>query len=169
MKEEEKIVIVSGYFNPLHSGHVSLFKGAKKLGDKLIAIVNNDKQVKLKGTFPFMRERERKAIVGAIKYVDLAYISTDKDKTVNKTIEELHSLLKTKNNSFIFANGGKRKRNLPEYDACKKLGIKMVFDVGGIRKQSSSCLIQKTKICEKHEKALNYCDDCLREARSQKK
>ncbi len=147
--DKKTVVIVSGYFNPVHSGHVSLFEEAKKLGDKLVVIVNNDEQVKVKGTFPFMNEKERKIIVSAFSHVDLAYLSIDEGRTVSKTIKEVYNLLKEDCSSFIFANGGPRKKNdLPEHDTCKELGIKVVFDIGGHRKQSSSWLIQNTKKCD---------------------
>ncbi len=161
MKKKETIVIVSGYFNPIHFGHISLFKEAKKLGDKLVVIVNNDKQVTVKGSFPFMKAGERKSIIESISYVDMTYLSLDKDRTVCKTIEELHDLLKGEVSEFIFANGGPRKKgSIPEYETCTKLGIKMVFNVGGVRKQSSSWLIQNTGKCEEHGKELIYCEDC---------
>jgi cytidyltransferase-like protein len=162
MKNKRKAVIVSGYFNPVHAGHISLFEEAKSLGDRLIVIVNNDEQVKVKGHFPFMNEKERKIIIQSIKYVDLAYLSIDMGRSVSKTIEEIHNLLKEEYDSFIFANGGPRKKGtVPEYDTCKKLGIDMIFDIGGYRQQSSSWLIQNTRRCESHEEDLEYCKDCV--------
>ncbi len=160
MKDKKTAVIISGYFNPVHSGHASLFEEAKKLGDKLVVIVNNDEQVKAKGTFPFMNEKERKIIISAFRHVDLAYLSTDTGRSVSKTIEEVYNLLKEEYFSFIFANGGPRKRNdLPEYDTCKELGIKVVFDIGGHRKQSSSWLIQNTRKCDEHGEQPSCCSD----------
>lgn len=135
-KDKEIVVAVSGYFNPLHIGHIKLFEEAKKLGTKLVAIVNNDEQVKLKGSFPFMSEKERIEIVASLGMVDNAILAVDKDRTVCKTVE----LIKPD----IFANGGDRTRkNIPEVEVCRKIGCKMVFNVGGGKIQSSSWLIEK--------------------------
>jgi len=135
--KKEVIVVVSGYFNPLHIGHVRYFKEAKKLGTKLIAIVNNDEQVRLKGSISFMNEKERMEIISSLKSVDKAILSIDKDKTVCKTLE----LIKPD----IFAKGGDRTlNNIPEKGICKKLNVKMVFNVGGEKSQSSSRLINKS-------------------------
>lgn len=135
--KKEILVSVSGYFNPVHIGHIRMFKQAKKLGDKLIVIVNNDKQVKLKGSTPFMNEKERMEIVKAIKYVDKVILSIDKDKTVCKTLK----LLKPD----IFAKGGDSNRdNVPEIEICKEINCKVVFNVGyGGKIQSSSWLLGK--------------------------
>lgn len=142
--EKQTIVVVSGYFNPVHKGHIKLFKDAKKLGTRLIVIVNNDKQVKLKNSVPFMNEVERAFIIENLKPVDIAYISIDTDKTVCKSLENLFT--KTHHN-VLFVNGGDRKsvKDIPEAKICKKLGIKMVFNVGGKKTQSSSSLLSKVK------------------------
>jgi cytidyltransferase-like protein len=131
-----KTVCVSGYFNPIHSGHISLFKKAKKLGDYLIVIINNDSQVKIKGTVPFMEAKERAEIIKNLRMVNKVIISIDKDKTVCKTLIKI--------NPDIFANGGDRKnpKDIPEQEVCDKLGIKMVFNVGGNKTQSSSTIIK---------------------------
>lgn len=133
-KKKNIKVAVSGYFNPLHVGHLEMIEKAKKLGDYLVVIVNNDKQVKLKGRVPFMNEKDRIKIIKALKDVDEVFLSIDKDKTVCK------SLAKVKPD--IFANGGDRKNlnDVPEYEICQKLKIKMVDGLG--RKiRSSSILI----------------------------
>ena len=126
---------VSGYFNPIHKGHIELFREAKKLGDKLVVILNNDDQVKLKGSKAFMEEQERKAIIEAIRHVDEVVISIDEDGTQRKTIEMLKP--------HIFANGGDRRNegDIPEAEICRKYGIQMVFNVGGNKVQSSSWLL----------------------------
>ncbi|MCK5460136.1 adenylyltransferase/cytidyltransferase family protein [Candidatus Parcubacteria bacterium] len=135
--ESKKIVVaVSGYFNPLHTGHLKLFKDAKKLGDYLVVIINNDSQVIVKGRVLFMPENDRAEIVSAIKWVDKAFISIDKDISVCKSLKEI--------NPDIFANGGDRhESNLPEAALCKELNIKMVDNVGGDKLNSSSALIKK--------------------------
>lgn len=134
----KKTVVVSGYFNPVHQGHIKMFQKASKYG-KVIVILNNDKQVKIKGSVPFMKQSERKVILESIKYINKVIISIDKDGSVCKTLE----LIKPD----YFANGGDRKAgNIPEYDLCKRLNIKMLFNIGGRKTQSSSKLIKQ---CQK--------------------
>jgi len=137
MKDKKEIIVaVSGYFNPLHIGHIRMFEQAKKLGTKLLVILNNDKQVKLKGSVPFMDEKERMEIIKALKAIDEVILSIDKDKTVCKTLK----LIKP----HIFANGGDRKLdNIPEVDICKEINCKMIFNIGrGGKIQSSSWLLK---------------------------
>ena len=144
MKDKKEIIVaVSGYFNPVHIGHIRMFKQARKLGDKLIVIVNNDKQVKLKGSVPFMDEKERIEIIKALKAVNEVILSIDKDKTVCKTLK----LIKP----HIFANGGDRnQKNIPEVDVCKEINCKMIFNIGrGGKIQSSSWLIENANINDK--------------------
>ena len=127
---------MSGYFNPLHTGHLKLFEDAKKLGDYLVVIINNDSQVIIKGRVLFMPEKDRAEIVGAIKWVDKAFISIDKDRSVCESLKAI--------SPDIFANGGDRHEgNLPEAALCKELNIKMVDNVGGDKLNSSSILIKK--------------------------
>jgi len=129
-----KVVAISGYFNPLHSGHLDYIQAAKEHGDKLIVIVNNDKQVELKGSVPFMNEKERMKVVNSIKGVDEVVLSIDEDKSVCKTLQKIKP--------YLFANGGDRNvNNIPEDDVCFELGIKTIFNVGGKKNQSSSKLI----------------------------
>lgn len=137
-----KRVIISGYFNPLHKGHIAYIRAAKELGDHLTVIVNSDYQVKLKGSVPFMDENERMEIVRSIRWVDDAVLSIDKDGSQCRTLEHLKNLYK--GDEIIFANGGDRtKENIPEM---KVNGVCFVFGVGGTEKmQSSSELIRKTK------------------------
>lgn len=158
----KKIIIVSGYFNPVHSGHIELFNSAKKLGDKLVVILNSDNQVKLKGSFPFMNEKERKKVVEVIEYVDDVFISIDKDKTVCETIEKIHKKFFKEGVEFVFANGGDRKMgDVPEDEVCKALDIKMKYNIGGGKSQSSSWLIGKAKKCKEHNEDLIYCEECF--------
>lgn len=133
---EEVIVVASGYFNPLHVGHIRYFKEAKKLGTKLIVIINTDEQAKIKGSTLFMEEKERAEIISSLKFVDDVVMSIDKDKTVRKTLE----LIKPD----IFTKGGDSTLdNVPEKEVCERLGIKIVLGVGGGKVQSSSWLINK--------------------------
>src|SRR5260221_4703955 len=127
----KKIVISSGFFNPIHIGHINLIKEAKELGDLLIVIVNNDEQVKIKGSMPFMPEQERIEIVKALKYADEVMLSIDKDGTV---AESLKAVAKKYSGEFIFAKGGDRNfDNLPENEkmVCQEFNIKIVNNVGG--------------------------------------
>lgn len=135
-KKKSTVVAVSGYFNPLHVGHLEMIERAKKIGNKLVVIVNNDYQVKLKGSVPFMSLADRVKIISALKAVDEVFVSIDRDKTVCK------SLAKVKPN--IFANGGDRKSlgDVPEFPICQKLGIEMVDGLGK-KIRASSELIKK--------------------------
>lgn len=136
-----KIIITSGYFNPIHKGHINLLKGAKKIGGFLVVIVNNDKQVKLKGGVPFMEEKERVGIIKSLKYVDKAFLSIDRDKTVAKSLEYI---AKKYRGSLYFAKGGDRNfDNIPEKEknVCQKFNIKVINGVGGGKVQSSSWLL----------------------------
>ncbi|MDD4409932.1 MAG: adenylyltransferase/cytidyltransferase family protein [Candidatus Pacebacteria bacterium] len=141
MKDGKKVVCVSGYFNPLHIGHISLFARAKELGDYLVVVVNSDHQVDLKGSIPFMKEDERAAIISNLRMVDEVVISIDMDKTVCKTLEKVHP--------DVFANGGDRKSesDIPEKEVCDRLGIDMVFGVGGNEKQQASSELIKNAAC----------------------
>lgn len=147
----KRIVITSGYFNPLHVGHINLLREAKKLGDILVVIVNNDKQVRLKGSAAFMPEQERLEIVGAIKYVDEVFLSIDdyaegKHVPVSKSITEIAK--KYPGAEILFAKGGDRNSgNIPEseVEVCKKINIKIINGVGGDKVQSSSQLLSKIK------------------------
>ena len=137
-----KAIIVSGYFNPLHKGHLELFEKAKALGDQLWVIVNSDLQRKLKGSKEFMDQDERLIIVSAIKYVDRALISKDQDKTQCSTL----AYLAEKNNQkfeLIFANGGdQNNESIPESEVCKEKGIGLIEGLGD-KIQSSSWLLKK--------------------------
>lgn len=135
-------IIVSGYFNPIHKGHLELFHKAKALGDVLIVIVNNDKQRELKGSKEFMLEKERALIVSELRVVDYVELSIDNDRTVCKTLEKVFKDFKIKY-SLHFANGGDQNNDsIPEADICKKLGISLVEGLGE-KIQSSSWLLNK--------------------------
>lgn len=135
-----KIIINSGYFDPLHVGHIECMELSKKIGDKLIIILNNDMQVKLKKGKPFMPEEERKKIVESLKPVDEVLVSIDKDKSVCESIKTLAE--KYKGHEIIFAKGGDRfSDEIPEAKICKNFGIKIVDNLGK-KIQSSSWLIK---------------------------
>jgi cytidyltransferase-like protein len=140
MKKNQKIVAVSGYFNPLHVGHLEMIERAKKLGNYLVVIINNDYQVELKGAVPFMPAKDRMRIIAALKGVDQVFLSIDRDKTVCKSL--------TKIKPDIFANGGDRKSigDVPEYGICQKLGIKMVDGLGKKIRASSILIARATAL-----------------------
>ena len=133
-----KIIINSGYFDPLHIGHLECMELSKPLGDKLIIILNNDHQCSLKKGKPFMPQEERKKIVESLKYVNEVLIAIDKDKSVCESIKAIAE--KYKENEIIFAKGGDRFSNeIPEAKVCKEYGIKIVDNLGK-KIQSSSNL-----------------------------
>jgi cytidyltransferase-like protein len=139
---KKKAIIVSGYFNPIHKGHIAYFNNAKALCDVLFVIVNSDLQRGLKGTKEFQKEAERLFIVQNIKAVDTAIISIDEDRTVCKSIRFLYE-----NNKeiydFGFANGGDQNNNsIPEVPVCQELGIQLIEGLGD-KIQSSSWLLNK--------------------------
>ena len=137
----KKLIIVSGYFNPLHIGHIDYFENAKKGFDKLIVIVNNDFQRKLKGSKKFMDEDERTLIINELSITDKVYLSIDKDPTVKKSLEKIHSNLGT-NYELYFANGGDQSnKSILEVKICKKLNIDLIDGLGE-KIQSSSWLFK---------------------------
>jgi cytidyltransferase-like protein len=141
-KKIKKGMIVSGYFNPLHKGHIEYFINAKQGVDDLIVIVNNDFQRKLKQSKEFMIEDERLFIVKNLKMVDMCFLSIDKDRTVMKTIELIHTEL-NKEYKLYFGNGGDQNNDvIPERNICNKLSIKLVDDLGG-KIQSSSWILKE--------------------------
>ena len=139
---KEKGIIVSGYFNPIHKGHLEYINNAKACADKLFVIVNSDHQRELKGSKGFQDEEERMIIVSNIKAVDEAILSIDKDRTVIKTIEKIwknHS----KKYDLAFANGGDQNNDtIPERAICQKLNIQLIDNLGD-KIQSSSWLLKK--------------------------
>ena len=140
MKREA--VIVSGYFNPLHVGHLELFENASSEGAFLIVIVNSDLQRELKGSKEFMSEDERLKIIKSIKGVGSALISIDKDSTQNETLRYLHELY-SRNWDLHFANGGDQtNETIPESVVCNELGITLIDGLGD-KIQSSSWLLNK--------------------------
>ena len=139
-----KAIIVSGYFNPLHKGHIQLFHLAKNKGDKLFVIVNNDKQRILKGSNEFMLENERLLILNELNITDKVILSTDKDQTVCNSLEKIHSKF-SKEYILRFANGGdQNNEGIPEIQLCKKLGIELIDGLGQ-KIQSSSWLLKKNE------------------------
>ena len=137
------IVAVSGGFDPIHIGHIRLFRRAKKMGKKLVVILNNDNWLRKKKGYVFMNQNERKAIIKAFSTVDEVILT--KHKKDDEDMSVCAELRKLK--PHIFANGGDRNiNNISEMAVCKEVGCKMVFGVGyGGKIQSSSWLLKKFK------------------------
>ncbi len=139
----KRVIITSGFFNPIHIGHINLIKEAKKLGDFLVVIINNDAQVDVKESAHFMPEKERVAIIKGLKDVDEVFLSVDKDISVAKSLRAVAK--KYKGKEILFAKGGDRNiNNIPESErkVCQEFNIKVVSGVGGGKVQSSSWLVR---------------------------
>jgi len=138
MAKIKTLVIASGYFNPLHRGHIEYLKRSKELGDSLIVIINNDMQVGLKGSKVFQDELERKDIIDELKSVDYSLVSIDDDRSVNRSIEFIYKFLKA--DKYLFTNGGDQfGDSILEKELCNRLGIELVDGLGD-KIQSSSHL-----------------------------
>lgn len=139
---KKKAIIVSGYFNPIHKGHIEYFINAKSYGDELFVIVNNDIQRALKESKEFQTQEERVFIVENIKAVDKVFLAIDDDRTVCQTIKDVFN---NHNNEyeFAFANGGDQNNNsIPEVTVCVESGIELIDGLGE-KIQSSSWLLNK--------------------------
>lgn len=138
--ERPTAVIVSGYFSPLHVGHLDMIDAAADLGDRLLVVVNNnDQQLAKKGKL-ILDEQDRLRIVSALRAVDDAMIAVDADRTVSASLEVLAE--RYADHELVFANGGDRKPEfVPEAEVCERFGIRMEFGVGGDDKADSSTRI----------------------------
>lgn len=134
--KKETIVAVSGGFDPIHVGHLRMFEEAKKLGTKLIVILNCDAWLVRKKGRAFMNQEERAEIIRGFTCVDDVFILESGRNDVSEAIEKIRP--------HIFANGGDRKeeKDIPEAEICKKLGVQMIFNVGGGKIRSSSDLLK---------------------------
>lgn len=141
---KKSAIIVSGYFNPLHKGHIELFKKAKSICEYIFVIVNNDYQRNLKGSREFMLEEERVLIIEELAITDKVILSIDMDKTVVKTITKIFNEYSS-HYDFTFANGGDQTINsIPETKKCNELGIKLIDGLGD-KIQSSSWILNKNE------------------------
>jgi cytidyltransferase-like protein len=142
-----KVVILSGFFNPLHGGHLDMIEAAALMGDKLVVIVNNDIAQVLKKGKIILNEQNRARLIGALRAVDEAVISVDEDLTVVKSIQMVAT--QHPDDQLVFANGGDRDsvKVIPETEVCNNYGIEMVFGVGteirGLVKPDSSTRINQ--------------------------
>ncbi len=142
-KRSYVLVAVSGGFDPVHIGHIRMFEKAKKLGDKLVVILNNDNWLKQKKGYIFMPALERKELLEALWMIDRVVLTEHKRDT--KDMSVCDTLRKIRPDMFV--NGGDRKfDNIPEVSVCKEIGCKMIFNVGrGGKIQSSSWLVDRYK------------------------
>ena len=131
-------VVASGYFDPLHKGHLEYLQEAKKLGDRLIVIVNNDVQTALKKGKSFIPQDQRVAIIKSLSFVDEVFLSIDTDASVCKSLSVLRP--------DIFAKGGDRNvGEIPEGQICRDLGIKLVDGLGAKIESSSRLIAEASK------------------------
>ncbi|MCS7114873.1 MAG: adenylyltransferase/cytidyltransferase family protein [Nitrososphaerota archaeon] len=138
---QERKVLVSGFFDPPHRGHIAYLREAKKLGDKLVVLVHRDECCVKKKGYCFMPLEDRVAVVEAVRYVDEVVICEP-----NCDLTTCDALLKVR--PYVFAKGGDRTPdNMPkcELELCEKLGIEIVYGVGGQKVQSSSWLVENCK------------------------
>lgn len=143
MERTKTLVIASGYFNPLHKGHIEYLNRSKALGDFLCVIVNNDLQRELKGSSEFLKQDERKFIVQNLKSVDSVMVSIDNDRMVHRSIEFIVNWRGASFSKILFTNGGDQlTAAAKEKEMCEQLGIEMIFGLGE-KVQSSSWLLNK--------------------------
>jgi cytidyltransferase-like protein len=149
-----KIVLVTGGFDPLHSGHIEYFKSAKKLGDLLVVGINSDAWLSRKKGAPFMPEQERNGIVKNLSMVDRTIFFNDRDGSAKEAIRDLRALYP--NDQIVFANGGDRtQENIPEMDI-KDDNLVFAFGVGGENKMNSSSWILQEWKTPKTERVWGY-------------
>lgn len=139
IQQPHKIVITSGYFNPIHRGHIELLELCALEGDRLIVIVNNDSQAILKKGKIVIPLEDRLAVVQSLIMVDHVMVSIDLDATVRRSLRHIRAGFP--NAELVFAKGGDRlSTEIPEAAVCKELGIE-IKDGFGAKVQSSSNLI----------------------------
>ena len=158
---KKSVIILSGGFDPVHKGHMRMFREASNLGHQVIVGLNSDSWLARKKGKPFMEFYERKEILEGIKYISNVLPFNDSDDTAKELLHRVRTMYNsgTFNHSYndtnptgrndyqiYFANGGDRgKGNVPELDVCKELDVTMLWGVGGGKIQSSSWLINGGK------------------------
>lgn len=141
--DQESLAIVSGYFNPLHVGHLRMITAARGLADRLLVIVNNDRQQLAKSGRIICPLDDRMEIVAALAVVDEVVPAVDDDASVNASLAQVRAAYP--GCRLIFANGGDRSEPsaVAEYDTCSRLGIEVVLGVGGTEKADASSRINR--------------------------
>ena len=138
------VIIVSGGFDPVHKGHIRMFREAANLGANVIVGLNSDEWLTRKKGKPFMGWSERAEIIESCKFVNQVWSMDDSDDTASHIIEQVAKAYKDKDVNIYFANGGDRGRgNVPELDTCKELNVVMLWGIGGGKIQSSSELTKE--------------------------
>ena len=133
---------MSGGFDPVHKGHLRMFREASWLGHQVIVGLNSDDWLTRKKGKPFVDFKERKEILEGFKYINQVLAFDDKDETANDIIKQICSLYRNFDVNIYFANGGDRTSdNVPEMKVCDELGVEMIWGLGGGKIQSSSWLI----------------------------
>ena len=148
MKENwiKNVIILSGGFDPVHKGHIRMFREAANLGHQVIVGLNSDEWLTRKKGKPFMKWEERAEILESCKFINQVLPFDDSDETANDIIKQVAKTYKDKDYKIYFANGGDRKLgNVPEFDNCRELGVVMLWNFGGGKIQSSSWLINGEK------------------------
>ena len=139
---KQKAIIVSGYFNTIHKGHLEYFNNVKAIADQLFVIINNDHQRELKGSKEFQDENERMIIVSNIKAVNKAIHSINTDRTQCTTIKTIAEQFGSEF-ELVFANGGDQNNDtIPERSVCEEMNVALI-DGFGNKIQSSSWLLKK--------------------------
>jgi cytidyltransferase-like protein len=139
----KNIIIVSGGFDPVHKGHIRMFREAANLGAQVIVGLNSDEWLTRKKGKPFMKWDERAEILESCKFVNQVISFDDSDDTANDSIKRVFDMYSADSSDYniYFANGGDRgKGNVPELDVCRELKVTMLWGIGGGKIQSSSWL-----------------------------
>jgi len=137
-----RVAVVSGYFNPIHAGHVEYLRLAREFvgpGGRVIAIVNSDAQSMLKKGSSLVPQEDRRRVVEAVRYVDVAIVSVDSDRTVRETLRQLSA---SEPRPTHFVNGGDVVSSCSEERVCEELGIQLVYGLGD-KIQSSSWILER--------------------------